>query len=103
MSWVVLLYLSYPTMVKQGFAMLACERVGDNFWLAADLQRPCAKGRHLAYMLTVCLPQILVYVLGLPLAATLLLHRNRKRLSSACSFDGDSCTRDIAPMCFGGS
>ena len=62
LSWVVLLYLSYPTMVKQGFAMLACERVGDNFWLAADLQEPCAKGRHLAYMLTVCLPQILVYV-----------------------------------------
>ena len=26
-SWVVLLYLSYPTLVKQGFAMLACERV----------------------------------------------------------------------------
>ena len=80
LSWVVLLYLSYPTMVKQGFAMLACERVGDNFWLAADLQEPCVKGRHLAYTLTVCLPQILLYVLGLPLAATLLLHRNRKRL-----------------------
>ena len=29
LSWVLLLYLAYPTMVKQAFAAIACERVGD--------------------------------------------------------------------------
>ena len=101
LSWVVLLYLSYPTMVKQGFAMLACERVGDNFWLAADLQS-LAKGRHLAYMLTVCLPQILVYVLGLPLAATLLLHRNKRLMHERTQFRWGLLYAGYRPMCFGG-
>jgi hypothetical protein len=67
-------------MVQQGLAMLACERVGDKFWLAADLQEPCMEGRHLGNVFAICIPQILLFVLGLPLGATILLYRNRKRL-----------------------
>ena len=39
LSCVVLMYLAYPTLVKQSLAALRCEVVGDGLWLAADLER----------------------------------------------------------------
>ena len=77
-----MLYLMYPTSVKQALAMLACERVGDHFWLQADLQEPCLQSRHLVYLFLLCVPQILLYVVGLPLGALVVLWRNRSRLFS---------------------
>ena len=80
LSVVVLLYLAYPTLVKQSMAAFQCERVGDALWLAADLQEPCFVGAHLTMVLLVSLPQILLYTVGLPLAATILLYHRRERL-----------------------
>ena len=80
LSCVVLLYLAYPTLVKQSLAALACESVGDRLWLAADLQEPCFEGMHLGMVLSVSVPQVLLYTLGLPVGAFLLLFRNRRRL-----------------------
>ena len=60
--------------------MLACENVGDRIWLAADLEEPCMEGRHLLYFILLCLPQILLWLLGLPLGALLILHRHKKNL-----------------------
>ena len=80
LSWVVLLYLFYPTAVKQSVAMLACERVGDGFWLSADLQEPCLVGRHTMLLILLCVPQLLLHVFGLPLGAFVVLFRNRNRL-----------------------
>ena len=60
--------------------MLACEKVGDNLWLAADLEEPCMEGRHLVFFILLCLPQILLWLLGLPLGALLILYKNKKKL-----------------------
>ena len=60
--------------------MLACERVGELFWLAEDLQEPCMTGRHLALVILICVPQIMLYVIGLPLGALLVLRRNKNNL-----------------------
>ena len=81
LSCVVLLYLTYPTLVKQSLAALRCERVGGQLWLAADLQEPCYSGTHLAVVLLLSVPQMALYTVGLPLAATVLLYRRRERLS----------------------
>ena len=80
LSIVVLLYMAFPTIVKQGLAMFSCEQVGDEFWLAADLQEPCMESRHLVFALTLGLPQMLLYMIGLPLTAIIILYRNRKHL-----------------------
>ena len=80
LSWVVLLYLTYPTCVKQALAMLACEQVGDKLWLAADLEEPCMEGRHLVFFVLLCLPQILLWLLGLPCASLCILYKNKKNL-----------------------
>merc|ERR1711871_1597555 len=44
LSCVVLLYLAYPTLVKQSMAALACVRVGSRLWLLEDLQEACYEG-----------------------------------------------------------
>jgi len=46
----------------------------------ADLQEPCFTGQHQAYMYLLTIPQLLVYVLGLPLTAALLILRNKNKL-----------------------
>ena len=80
LSWVLLLYLSYPTIVKQGLGMMGCERIGGKLWLAADLQEPCYVGRHWDMLLLLCLPQVLLYVIGFPLMSLLVMYINRRDL-----------------------
>ena len=77
---VCILFLLYPTIVSQSLAALACEPVGDKFYLAADLEEPCLEGRHLDFVMLVSVPQILCYTLGLPLSATMILFKGRERL-----------------------
>jgi len=62
--------------------MLKCPTIGqeNNMYLMADLQEPCFTGQHQAYMLLLTIPQLLVYVLGLPLTAALLIFRNKEKL-----------------------
>ena len=77
---VLMLYMIYPTVLQQNFSMLACRRVADEIYLDADMQEICGEGRHLNWVLAVCIPQLLLYVLGLPVLAVLFLRRNRKTL-----------------------
>ena len=62
--------------------MLKCPTVGheNKMYLMADLQEPCFTGQHQSYMLLLTIPQLLVYVLGLPLTAALLILRNKEKL-----------------------
>jgi predicted outer membrane repeat protein len=79
---VCILFLLYPTMVKQSFATLACEKVGPKYYLAADLQETCYVGRHLYYVVAVCLPQIIVYTIGMPFVAVVVLWKHRFQLEN---------------------
>jgi autonomous glycyl radical cofactor GrcA len=80
LTLVCILFLLYPTMVKQSLAALACEKIGQNYYLSHDLQEECYVGRHLHYVVMLCLPQVLVFTVGLPVIATLVLRSNRDRL-----------------------
>ena len=85
----------YPTICQQTLSMLAaCRRVEAWQYLSADLEEPCWRDRHLAYVLVLALPQVILYVFGLPLLSLLMMFRNRHRLSdhvvkfraTVCSF-----------------
>ena len=83
-STVILLYLFYPSACKNTFQILACTQVGlDRWYLSADLQQECYRGTHLTIVLAFCLPQLLLYVTGLPVAAFLVLFKNRDQLETA--------------------
>ena len=46
----------------------------------ADLQEPCFTGRHSTYVIMLTIPQILIYILGLPIVGTIHLMRNKDQL-----------------------
>ena len=49
-------------------------------YLMASLQEPCFVGRHMTYVLLVTIPQIILYVIGLPVIGTIHLLRNKDKL-----------------------
>ena len=44
---IVFFYFLYPTLVKQAISMFACNKIGGEWYLSADLQETCFQGRHL--------------------------------------------------------
>ena len=85
--------LGLPYAGQAEYGGISIERVGDALWLAADLQEPCFVGAHLTMVLLVSLPQILLYTVGLPLAATIscIVVRSVSE-TSRCSFVGGCST-----------
>ena len=45
-----------------------------------SLQEPCFEGQHLWYLLLLTLPQLFLYVLGLPLLSAVVILRNKDHL-----------------------
>ena len=80
LSIVLMLFLCYPMLVKKSLSMLKCPFVGEVKYLLADLQEPCFIGNHLHYFLLLTVPQIVLYVVGLPFMATLIIVRNKQKL-----------------------
>ena len=62
--------------------MLRCPKIGTKFYLMASLQEECfqVQGEHFKYVLMLTIPQIIIYIIGLPLAGTIHLIRNKKHL-----------------------
>ena len=80
LSIVLLSFLCYPTIVKITLSMLRCPWVGNQMYLMADMQEPCFVGPHLKYLMLLTIPQIVLYVIGLPVAGALHLMRNKENL-----------------------
>jgi hypothetical protein len=70
-SCVALLYLLWPSLCSQAFGLFACRSVCDEnkSFLRVDLDEVCWDGRHVYFAFAVGLPMLLLYVVGLPIAA----------------------------------
>ena len=75
-----MLFLIYPTLVKLTLSMLKCPSIGHKMYLMADLQEPCFTGRHKTYMVLLTAPQLILYVLGLPMIAAFIILTNKEHL-----------------------
>jgi hypothetical protein len=80
LSIVLMLFLFYPTLVKLTLSMLKCPTVGHKLYLMADLQEQCFVDRHATYIYLLTVPQIILYVLGLPMTAAFIIFRNKEQL-----------------------
>ena len=80
LSIVLLVFLCYPTIIKSTFSMLRCPWVNNQMYLMADMQEKCFEGAHLKYLLMLSIPQIILYIIGLPIVGTLHLMRNKDKL-----------------------
>ena len=74
-SMVALLYLVWPGLCSEVFALFACRRACGELRLRADLDEICFVGRHATFAFGLGLPMLIVYIVGLPLAALATVHR----------------------------
>lgn len=82
-----IVFLMFPTLCNQAFGLFSCKRYGLHVYLAADLEEQCYVGRHLVYILSVGIPQLLVYVIGLPASVLYFLRRNYVRVRATNESD----------------
>lgn len=85
----------WPTLVRFPMYMLSCVKLhtsdfvineyGNSSWvqtsyLRHDVEETCWRGEHLANALAIAIPGFLLYGIGLPLMAFVLLYSNRDQL-----------------------
>ena len=83
LSVVLMLFLSYPMLTRMCLSMFKCPTVGGQRYLMADLEEPCFEGRHTIHMMLLSVPQIFLYILGLPASAFYILMRNKRHHDKA--------------------
>lgn len=79
---ITLIYLLYPTLCRSAFSLVACREVGyvGKSYLTQDLQVECFAELHTRWFWGLCVPALLILVIGLPGSAMLSLYRSRKLL-----------------------
>jgi hypothetical protein len=79
----VVCFILYPTIARkifQSFACLSGLMDGDSNWyLHSDLDISCTSPSHIAFIICVCIPVIIVYVIGFPATIIFLIWHSKKR------------------------
>jgi len=78
-SSVALLYLIFPGLCSETFAMFSCRDVCGLTLLRVDLDEPCWEGRHGSFAWFLGVPMLICYVIGLPICALIGVWRVHKR------------------------
>jgi len=76
-SCVALLNLIWPSLCSQTFSIFACKSIcgQDTSYLLADMNVQCGVGRHLTFVWCVGVPMLILYALGLPFGAFVVVWR----------------------------
>jgi hypothetical protein len=89
---VLFLYMMYPSLCRIPFAVLSCRGIhpdvppkergawADLEYLRVDMEETCWQGQHAVVVVLMAVPGILVYAIGTPLMAFVLLFRSRSEL-----------------------
>ena len=80
-SIVILLYLLWPGLSSETFALFACQEVCGENRLRVDVNELCFVngGRHSSFAFGLGIPMLLFYVVGLPLLALVMVVRVQRR------------------------
>jgi hypothetical protein len=81
-TMVVLLFLIHPNIAKALFSAFNCMDVDGENRLKDNVEMICYEGRHLLYLLLIIIPSLIIWVFGIPLAALVLLVRNKQIILS---------------------
>ena len=80
-SFILAIFILHTSITKVLFATFACrELLPGQFWLASDLSIRCWNNTHMKNILTLALPGIIVWILGLPTVCLIILIKTKKSL-----------------------
>ena len=90
------LFLMYPSLCHHALSIFNCRQVGKKQYLYAALEEQCYVGRHLDMLLSLGLPQLVIYVIGLPISLLLFLcHSNSTFQSDRSMSETDEGIRGV--------
>jgi hypothetical protein len=76
----VLLFMALPSLNQVTFQLFACRKLAPEVVrVSGDLELPCFGSTHLMYALLLGFPAVCIYVVGIPVAAVLILRRMHLR------------------------
>jgi hypothetical protein len=83
-SVVLIGYVMYPTLVRFPFELLQCRQIGGKLYLERDLQEECfaAGQRHIFMVWVLAVPSLIIYAVGMPLSAFIILWAHRIKLNT---------------------
>ena len=79
---VALLFLIWPGLCSETFAMFSCRDVCKETLLRVDLDERCWEGRHAGFAYFLGVPMLICYVIGLPTCALVGVWRVQKRAAN---------------------
>ena len=77
---IVLLFMVHPNIVQINFQNFRCLDTDGTERVLEDLEVICFSNVHKFYSFSVAIPSIIIWGIGIPLFALLLLFRDRKNL-----------------------
>ena len=79
--WVV--FLLHPTIVKSTFSLFECQRIEDDVYkMKAYSGFDCYSTEHITWIMLLAVPSLILWVIGIPLLAFIVLLLNRNNLDS---------------------
>lgn len=80
-SIITVMLLLHPTLTESAFTLYLCKDLDDaGVRLEADLSIECWTNSHYTWSLLIGIPILIVWVIGMPVTAFILLFINKKRL-----------------------
>lgn len=70
---IVVLFLVHPTITTISFSAFNCQNIDGTERLFDDLEIICYKGQHSLFALGVALPSIIIWGLGIPTVALVMI------------------------------
>ena len=78
-SVVVGIFLAYPSIIKMFLRVLSCDNIGEKYYLSTDYSVQCYTEEHAVFSILSVIALVL-YGIGFPLKAFLILHHYQHRL-----------------------
>jgi hypothetical protein len=82
-GWIIIFVTLQPALTKAVFSLFACQHLEDGTtWVRRDMQVACFSSTHKRWLFLAGIPGAILYTLGIPLGAALLLYSVRKDLEA---------------------
>jgi hypothetical protein len=82
-SAIVLLYLILPTICIAMFSGLSCLNVDGEYYLRDDFSITCYQGSHIIYIFALILPNIILWIIGVPFISVIFLINNKDSITKS--------------------
>eukprot|EP00347_Sterkiella_histriomuscorum_P004896 403358673 len=86
-STIVVIYTLHPTITRLSTSLFFCMEIDKNEeWLQQDLEIRCWSGQHLLWALSIGIPSLAVWVIGLPTFAFFYFYKKQYKLREPVFF-----------------